>query len=145
PWFRGQHVAGVVARGVARCSRIDHHLARERNSLKCTNSDWLNSFERDGFVVIPNVLAADAVDRLIDSLQARNQNLSFHQHNEHTYAIRNLLQGFPEIEQLTKSAAIRALVEPILGLGAFAVRGLFFDKTPEANWKVSWHQDLTIA
>jgi ectoine hydroxylase-related dioxygenase (phytanoyl-CoA dioxygenase family) len=25
------------------------------------------------------------------------------------------------------------------------VRGLLFDKTPEANWPVPWHQDLTIA
>jgi ectoine hydroxylase-related dioxygenase (phytanoyl-CoA dioxygenase family) len=24
------------------------------------------------------------------------------------------------------------------------VRALFFDKTPKANWRVSWHQDLTI-
>jgi ectoine hydroxylase-related dioxygenase (phytanoyl-CoA dioxygenase family) len=22
---------------------------------------------------------------------------------------------------------------------------IFFDKTPDANWKVAWHQDLTIA
>src|SRR5258708_10336185 len=40
--------------------------------------------------------------------------------------------------------SIRSLVEPVLGQNAFAVRGLFFDKTQEANWKVPWHQDLTI-
>jgi ectoine hydroxylase-related dioxygenase (phytanoyl-CoA dioxygenase family) len=32
-----------------------------------------------------------------------------------------------------------------LGLDAFVIRDLFFDKTSEANWKVAWHQDLTIA
>lgn len=32
-----------------------------------------------------------------------------------------------------------------LGPGAFPVRGMLFDKTPVANWKVGWHQDLTIA
>jgi ectoine hydroxylase-related dioxygenase (phytanoyl-CoA dioxygenase family) len=25
------------------------------------------------------------------------------------------------------------------------VRGIFFDKTPDANWKVPYHQDLSIA
>ena len=25
------------------------------------------------------------------------------------------------------------------------MRGLYFDKLPEANWKVPWHQDLSIA
>jgi ectoine hydroxylase-related dioxygenase (phytanoyl-CoA dioxygenase family) len=33
----------------------------------------------------------------------------------------------------------------VAGPQAQVVRGIFFDKTPEANWKVAWHQDLTIA
>jgi ectoine hydroxylase-related dioxygenase (phytanoyl-CoA dioxygenase family) len=46
---------------------------------------------------------------------------------------------------LAESTAVRSLVEPALGPNAFAVRDLFFDKTMDANWKVTWHQDLTIA
>jgi ectoine hydroxylase-related dioxygenase (phytanoyl-CoA dioxygenase family) len=33
----------------------------------------------------------------------------------------------------------------ILGPSAFAVRAIFFEKSSEANWKVAWHQDLSIA
>jgi ectoine hydroxylase-related dioxygenase (phytanoyl-CoA dioxygenase family) len=33
----------------------------------------------------------------------------------------------------------------VLGAGCVVVRALLFDKTPHANWKVVWHQDLTIA
>ena len=33
----------------------------------------------------------------------------------------------------------------MLGDTAFAVRGILFDKIPEANWKVPWHQDVTIS
>lgn len=51
----------------------------------------------------------------------------------------------PAVKALAESAAIRALVEKVLGPEAVAVRGLLFDKTPGANWKVAWHQDLTIA
>jgi len=40
---------------------------------------------------------------------------------------------------------LRAHVEVVLGEEAFPVRAILFDKTPEANWKVAWHQDLTIA
>jgi ectoine hydroxylase-related dioxygenase (phytanoyl-CoA dioxygenase family) len=39
----------------------------------------------------------------------------------------------------------RELVEPILGSEFFPVRGILFDKIPDANWKVPWHQDVTIA
>lgn len=49
------------------------------------------------------------------------------------------------MRELARSPEVRALVEPLLGAGAFAVRGILFDKTPDANWKVAWHQDLTIA
>jgi ectoine hydroxylase-related dioxygenase (phytanoyl-CoA dioxygenase family) len=39
---------------------------------------------------------------------------------------------------------MRAIAEAAVGPGAFAVRGILFDKSPDANWKVVWHQDLTI-
>jgi ectoine hydroxylase-related dioxygenase (phytanoyl-CoA dioxygenase family) len=50
-----------------------------------------------------------------------------------------------EISGLANSEVIRELVRPILGNKFLAVRGLLFDKIPEANWKVPWHQDVTIA
>ncbi|PTY02018.1 phytanoyl-CoA dioxygenase [Verrucomicrobia bacterium LW23] len=36
---------------------------------------------------------------------------------------------------------------PVAGKGPHVrcVRAILFDKTPDANWKVPWHQDLTIA
>lgn len=58
---------------------------------------------------------------------------------------RRDLLDFPFIRELARDPAIRSLVEPILGARCFAVRGLFFDKTPDANWLVPRHQDLTIA
>jgi ectoine hydroxylase-related dioxygenase (phytanoyl-CoA dioxygenase family) len=40
---------------------------------------------------------------------------------------------------------VREIVKAVLGDGAVVVRATLFDKTPGANWKVPWHQDLTIA
>ena len=57
---------------------------------------------------------------------------------------RNLLDR-PDIIALANSRALLRLVEPVLGPYAFPVRAILFDKTPQANWKVAWHQDLTIA
>ncbi|MES2792022.1 MAG: phytanoyl-CoA dioxygenase family protein [Planctomycetota bacterium] len=33
----------------------------------------------------------------------------------------------------------------VLGAEAKPVKGILFDKTPQANWAVPWHQDLTIS
>ncbi len=51
----------------------------------------------------------------------------------------------PAIGSLAASPILRALIDPTLGPNAVPVRAILFDKTPDANWKVAWHQDLTIA
>ncbi len=38
-----------------------------------------------------------------------------------------------------------SLVADLIGPDVRPVRGIFFDKTPGANWPVAWHQDLTLA
>jgi ectoine hydroxylase-related dioxygenase (phytanoyl-CoA dioxygenase family) len=58
--------------------------------------------------------------------------------------VRHLLDLAP-VRALARSAPVRAIAESILGPQCVAVRGILFDKTPDANWKVIWHQDLTIA
>ncbi len=61
------------------------------------------------------------------------------------YAMRNVLNLVPASRTLAESEPLTRLTRAVLGPGAFVVRGLLFDKTPEANWGVPWHQDLTIA
>ena len=57
---------------------------------------------------------------------------------------RNLLDD-PQIAMLAASSTLRQFACAVLGPSCFAVRALLFDKTPDANWKVIWHQDLTVA
>src|SRR6185295_12898558 len=57
---------------------------------------------------------------------------------------RNLLD-MPEVQSLARDPGVRAVAEAVLGQGCVAVRGIYFDKGPQANWKVPWHQDLTVA
>ncbi|HET7232546.1 MAG TPA: phytanoyl-CoA dioxygenase family protein [Longimicrobium sp.] len=105
---------------------------------------WLAGLRDDGFALIPGVIPQDGVDLLLAALDAPAEGEGVRR-RESVYAIRNLLEAVPAVRELARSPAIRALVEPVLGAGAFAVRGILFDKTPDANWKVTWHQDLTIA
>ena len=57
---------------------------------------------------------------------------------------RNLLDD-PPVAALAASPSLRRFACAVLGETCFAVRALSFDKTPGANWKVIWHQDLTVA
>jgi hypothetical protein len=48
------------------------------------------------------------------------------------------------VRELARAGAPRRAAEAVLGAGCFAVRALFFDKTPGTNWNVVWHQDRTV-
>ncbi|HLL82624.1 MAG TPA: phytanoyl-CoA dioxygenase family protein [Longimicrobium sp.] len=107
-------------------------------------TDWLGQLEKDGYAIVPGAIGGAEVERLLAALDAAGGSEGARR-RESVYAIRNLLDAVPEVRALAESPAIRALVEPVLGASAFPVRGILFDKTPDANWKVAWHQDLAIA
>jgi ectoine hydroxylase-related dioxygenase (phytanoyl-CoA dioxygenase family) len=98
----------------------------------------------DGFAMVTDVIDESAMATLIEALSVPSAAGAIRGRGE-TYAIRNLLTDFPALRALAASPAVRGLVEPVLGPNCFAVRGILFDKTPGANWRVPWHQDLTIA
>lgn len=99
---------------------------------------------REGFAVVPGVLDARALASLEESLEGVSAGEGVLRRGG-VYAIRNLLEVLPAARELARDAAVRALVEPVLGADCFAVRGVLFDKTPAAPWKVAWHQDLSVA
>jgi ectoine hydroxylase-related dioxygenase (phytanoyl-CoA dioxygenase family) len=99
---------------------------------------------REGFAVVPGVLDEQALLAFEESLAAIESGAGVLRRGG-VYAIRNLLEVLPAARELARASAVRALVEPVLGAGCFAVRGVLFDKTPAAPWKVAWHQDLTVA
>jgi ectoine hydroxylase-related dioxygenase (phytanoyl-CoA dioxygenase family) len=106
--------------------------------------EWLADLDERGYTLVPDVVGDDDVRRLLMALKEADEAEGVRR-RESVYAIRNLLEAVPAVAELARSPEVRALVEPVLGTDAFAVRGILFDKTPDANWKVAWHQDLTIA
>ena len=97
--------------------------------------------EDQGFAIRNAVLSPHQVHQLQAALDRIPQSPTQHRRG----GIRNLLDESAEIHHLAASPEIRNLVQPILGPQCFPVRGILFDKLPAANWKVPWHQDLTIA
>lgn len=59
--------------------------------------------------------------------------------------VRNLTSEHHAFADLAASAMVRDLVGSVLGAGAFVARSILFDKSPDRNWDVVWHQDTTIA
>jgi len=59
--------------------------------------------------------------------------------------VRDLLRKCPPLRAFAQSSLVVDCLSELLNGQPFPVRGILFNKTPEANWRVAWHQDLTIA
>jgi ectoine hydroxylase-related dioxygenase (phytanoyl-CoA dioxygenase family) len=88
--------------------------------------------QRDGFAVVPVCLDESTLGSLCKEF------------DESRFSERNIL-SVPSVRGLASSKPVRELMENVLGPNCFAVRGIFFNKAQSSNWKVVWHQDLTIA
>jgi ectoine hydroxylase-related dioxygenase (phytanoyl-CoA dioxygenase family) len=107
--------------------------------------NYIDSLEENGFAIVSEALDAETISHLCEELRSIHVNEAVSRHKETAFGIRNLLNVIPAFKDFASSRIIRKLIEPIAGKEAKVVRAIFFDKTPEANWKVAWHQDLTIA
>jgi ectoine hydroxylase-related dioxygenase (phytanoyl-CoA dioxygenase family) len=58
--------------------------------------------------------------------------------------VRNVLQRSTLFESLAANRVLLDAVAEVVGPGARAVKATLFDKTPSSNWKVPFHQDVTI-
>ncbi len=94
----------------------------------------------DGFALVEGAVDAQTLATLRDTFA--DADIARAERAGETFGARNLL-ALDTVRDTAK--ALRAALHGITGHDLRAVRGLFFDKTPGANWPVPWHQDLTIA
>ncbi len=102
------------------------------------------AFERDGYSVHNAVLAASEVDSLRQAIDAIPLGQKVRR-KKGVYGIRNLLEICSAVAALSTHEKVRSFATSVLGEHAFAVRAIFFDKVPDANWSLFWHQDNVIA
>jgi hypothetical protein len=98
----------------------------------------------NGFIIIPRLLSHDDCDALLAAL-GPSSGAPVLSRSRRPANRRHLLRDVPLLGEFARSAALTEVAGRFTGGPAFPVRALLFDKTPEANWSVGWHQDTTIA
>lgn len=97
--------------------------------------------EDHGFVVLDEIVSPDALERLREELCEIASDAGASRRG----GVRSLLTRSRSLHRWAASGPPAVLARSLLGPAARPVKATLFDKTPEANWKVPWHQDLTIA
>ncbi|HEY9679107.1 MAG TPA: phytanoyl-CoA dioxygenase family protein [Drouetiella sp.] len=96
-----------------------------------------NILDLDGSATIHSVVDGAQIEHLkaeIESLRKLASNAG----------LRNLLSDSDEVRNFASHGVMHQIASQLLAGSPLPVRAIFFDKTPESNWYVTWHQDLTI-
>ena len=106
-------------------------------------SRYAATFRRDGYFIRDNVVPLDEVEELRQAVLGLPDREEVRRKRS-VYGVRNLLEICPAVQRLATKEHVRRFATAVLGDNAFAVRAIFFDKVPDANWSLFWHQDNVI-
>ncbi|MDA1051123.1 MAG: phytanoyl-CoA dioxygenase family protein [Planctomycetota bacterium] len=107
-------------------------------------SAYAEQVKRSGCAIVERVIDEPLVHTLISAIDGIDAGEAVRR-KRGIYGVRNLLDVCPAVRELAASEPVRRLVCLVLGDNCFAVRAIFFDKIPGANWSLGWHQDNVIA
>jgi len=96
------------------------------------------SIEENGFEVHSNFLDNDSVNEIIHEIESLESDYPKH-------GIRNAEKKLVSVKRLVESDLLLEKAERYLSRKPEVVRVIVFDKTPDKNWLVTWHQDKTIS
>lgn len=97
--------------------------------------EWRPEIEVNGFAIRPNVLS-DELGQALDE-QIRRWPMGSRAGLRHA-------MKFEIVRSIARSRPLMQLACEVLGPQAFAFRATIFDKSPQANWLVVWHQDTAL-
>lgn len=92
----------------------------------------------DGYELLEEFLSCDQLDAI-------NNDIKDIRSATRTGGIRNVEKRYSSIRELSASEHLINKASSYLSGSASLVRAILFNKTPENNWLVSWHQDRTVA
>lgn len=99
-------------------------------------TDFSGAIETHGFAVIPDVLCSAEIDQLTAALTHANLIRS-------RAGVRHAMK-YPAVAATARDTRLCNLARAVLGPEAFPYRATLFDKSPDSNWLVVWHQDTAL-
>lgn len=89
-----------------------------------------------GFEIIENIYTEKEVNEMLEIISANALNNQF--------GVRAFLLDNPEMIGKIFTKKLLEIIEKIAPDCNKSIKSIYFDKPPNANWIVNWHQDLTI-
>lgn len=97
---------------------------------------WRSLVEHEGFAIIPALLTSH---ELIPTFVALGDLVPLRSRA----GVRHVL-SHPAVNVIAHDPRLLGMAQQVLGPQAFPFRATFFDKSPDSNWLITWHQDTAL-
>jgi ectoine hydroxylase-related dioxygenase (phytanoyl-CoA dioxygenase family) len=92
--------------------------------------------ETESYYIVSDVFARADMRQLAEDLSRADV--------DRTKAGARHILGVPAVHAVAKDPRMLAIAQSFVGLPAVPFRATLFDKSPDANWLVVWHQDTAL-
>jgi ectoine hydroxylase-related dioxygenase (phytanoyl-CoA dioxygenase family) len=111
-------------------------IARDRMIEEQSYQACTTQVEQLGYAIVPNVLGVEEVQKLAGDLQSPAFPRS-------RAGIRHLLRH-SAVSQMANDPRLLGIAQAVLGDKALPFKATLFDKSPDSNWLIVWHQDTAL-
>lgn len=111
-------------------------MCRHREAWGGDAVEWSDEVEAKGFAIRRDVLPSDWMDHGLEEEIQRSPARS-------RAGFRHAML-FGAVRAIARCLPVKELACEVLGPRAFPFRATIFDKSPDANWLVVWHQDTAL-
>jgi len=96
----------------------------------------MTQLQEKGFEIIENIYSEKELNEITKLIERQGV--------ENKFGVRKFLFDKPKIAKKVFNENLIATIRNILPNCTKSIKSIYFDKPPNANWIVNWHQDLTI-
>lgn len=98
--------------------------------------NWLDIVRKGGYGLIPDVFAPSETDALLSRLDEEALPRT-------RAGVRHAMRS-PNVTKIANDPRTLDIARKILGPAAIPFRATLFEKLPDSNWLVAWHQDTAL-
>lgn len=95
----------------------------------------IENLQQLGYSILENIYIEEETNQILQFISDKELDKQF--------GVRYFLMNNEELAPLIFTSKLKSLIQKI-SPNAFVVKSIYFDKPPNANWIVNWHQDITI-
>ncbi len=96
----------------------------------------MKNLSKNGFKIVEGVYSKQEVNDILAVIASSSI--------ENSFGVREFLVDHPKIAKKIFTKNLLEIIKQISPNCDKAIKSIYFDKPPSANWIVNWHQDLTI-